>query len=73
MKKEELTMRYGYWWIEALLGAVLIIAPFAEKFSQLKAATYTDVILGIVVMIWALVGYRSMGEMKTQGVRTTHA
>lgn len=66
-------MRYGYWWIEALLGALLIIAPFVEKFSELKAATYTDVVLGIVVLIWALVGYRSMGEMKTQGVRTTHA
>jgi hypothetical protein len=68
-----MAMRYGSWWIEALLGALLIIAPFVEKFSELKAATYTDVVLGIVVLIWALVGYRSMGEMKTQGVRTTHA
>ncbi len=66
-------MRYGYWWIEGLLGTLMIIAPFVGKFSKLKAATYTDVLLGIVVVIWALVGYWSFGEMKTQGVRTTHA
>jgi uncharacterized membrane protein len=66
-------MRYGYWWIQGLLGALMILAPFVEKFSDLKAPTYTDVVLGIVVVIWALVGYWSMGEIKTQGVRTTHA
>ena len=49
-------MRYGYWWIEGLLGALMIIAPFVEKFSASKTATYTDVVLGIVVVIWAVVG-----------------
>jgi thiol:disulfide interchange protein len=66
-------MRYGYWWIQALLGALLIIAPFVEKFTEIRTATFTDVILGIVVVIWALVGYWSMAEMKPQGVRSTHA
>ncbi len=32
-------MRNGYWWTEALVGALLILAPFAEKFTQVKAPT----------------------------------
>jgi hypothetical protein len=28
-------MRYGYWWIEALLGVALIVAPFVGKFTEL--------------------------------------
>jgi hypothetical protein len=66
-------MRNGYWWIEGLLGLVMILAPFVEKFTELKAATYTDVVLGMVVVTWALVGYWSMGDMKTRGMRATHA
>jgi len=54
-------MRYGYWWIEALLGAVLIVAPFAGKFTGLRSASYTDVIVGILVLVWALVGYSYLG------------
>ena len=66
-------MRYGYWWIQGLLGVLLVIAPFLEKFTEVRAATYTDVILGIVVMIWALVGYWYTGELESRGVRTTRA
>lgn len=66
-------MRNGYWWIEGMLGVGMILAPFVERFSELKAPTYTDVVLGVVVVAWALVGYWSMGEVKPQGVRTTHA
>ncbi len=47
----------GYWWLEALWGVLLILAPFVEKFSEVRAASYTSVILGIVVLIWAIVGY----------------
>ncbi len=66
-------MRYGYWWIEALLGAVLIVAPFAGKFTMLHPASYTDVIVGALLVVWALVGYWYMGEIKVQGTRPTHA
>lgn len=65
-------MRYGYWWIEALLGVILIVAPFVERFTELRAALYTDVIVGIVLLVWALVGYWSMGE-KAQRMYPTHA
>ena len=67
-----MAMRYGYWWILGLLGVLLIMAPFVEKFSELKAATYTDVGLGILVLMWALVGYWYMGEVESRGVGTTH-
>ncbi len=66
-------MRYGYWWVEALLGVLLIISPVVVKFTELWAAAYADVVLGLAVVIWALVGYWSMVEMKSPGVRTTHA
>jgi hypothetical protein len=62
-------MRYTYWWIEALIGALLIVAPFAEKFAQVKGPTYTDVIAGILLVVWALVGYYFLGEMPYQEVR----
>jgi len=65
-------MRYGYWWIEALLGVILIVAPFVERFTELRAALYTDVIVGILLLVWALVGYWSMGE-KAQRMHPTHA
>jgi hypothetical protein len=55
-------MQYGYWWIEALLGVVLILAPFVGKFTGMHPASYTDVIVGILLLVWALVGYAYMGE-----------
>ena len=63
----------GYWWLEALWGALLIIAPFVEKFSEIRAAEYTSVILGLVVLIWAIVGYLYMDQDKSRGMRTSHA
>jgi len=49
-------MRYAYWWIEALLGVVLIVAPFVGKFTGLHPASYTDVAIGVLLVVWALVG-----------------
>ncbi len=66
-------MRYGYWWIEALVGVLLIISPVVVKFTELWAAAYADVVLGLAVVIWALVGYWSMGEMKPQWMVTTRS
>ena len=63
----------GYWWLEALWGMLLIIAPFVEKFSAVRAASYTSVILGSVVLIWAIVGYLYVSRDKSHGMRTSHA
>ena len=65
-------MRYTYWWISALLGVVLIVAPFVGKFTALHAASYTDLIVGILLLVWALVGYTSPGE-KTPGMQSGRA
>ena len=55
-------MRYGYWWVEALLGVVLIVAPFVGRFTMFHPASYTDVVIGVVLVAWALVGYWFLGE-----------
>ena len=55
-------MRYWYWWIETLLGAVLIVAPFVGKFAAFRPSTYTDVIVGVLLVAWALVGYWLLGD-----------
>jgi zinc transporter ZupT len=66
-------MRHGYWWIEALLGLVLVIAPFVEKFTEIRTAAYTDVIVGVLLLVWALVGYWRLGDMKAQRMHPTQA
>ena len=65
-------MRYGYWWIEALLGVVLIVAPFVGKFSQLHPASYTDVVIGVLLVAWALVGYWFLSETRS-GIHASRA
>ncbi len=50
-------MRRGYWLVEALIGALLVLAPFVERFTHQHAPLFTDVLLGIVVMFLAAVGY----------------
>ncbi len=60
-------MRYGYWWIEALLGVVLIGAPFVGKFTALHPASYTDVVIGVLLVVWALVGYWLLGGVGSEG------
>ena len=71
--KGEEAVLYGYWWIEALLGVALVVAPFVGKFTELQPASYTDVIVGVLLVVWALVGYVYMGDMKTRGARSPHA
>ncbi|MGD8429947.1 MAG: SPW repeat protein [Ectothiorhodospiraceae bacterium] len=49
-------------WINLVLGAWLILAPFVLGFSGIAAATWNHVILGLLVgadAIWALVDMRS--------------
>lgn len=65
-------MRNGYWWVEALLGLLLIGTPFFW-FTDFRAVAYADVILGILVIVWALVGYRLIGGAKPRDIRPTHA
>jgi hypothetical protein len=41
---------------------VLIVAPFVGKFTELHPASYTDVVIGVLLVVWALVGYWLLGE-----------
>ncbi len=50
-------MRGWYWVIEALIGALLLITPFVERFTQQQVPLFTDVFLGILVMFLAAIGY----------------
>ncbi len=60
-------MRNGYWWIEATIGVLLIVAPFIERFTQVRAALYTDLVLGILLWVWAAVGsYKYSAELKAR-------
>ncbi len=47
-------MRGGFW-IESLLALVLVVAPFLGGFAQDRAATYTDLVVGILLDAWAIV------------------
>ena len=55
-------MKYAYWCIEALLGVALVVAPIVERFTAFHRASYTDVILGAALIVWALVGYDMMNH-----------
>lgn len=65
-------MRYRYW-IDASLGLILIVAPFVGRFAADRPALYTDLTVGILLFVWAIVGYLNPGGLKTQGMRPTHA
>ncbi len=53
-------MRNSYWGVEALLGVALIVAPIVGRFTSVHPASYTDVLVGAVIILWALVGYDRM-------------
>jgi hypothetical protein len=40
-------------WLNAVLGAWLIIAPFALGYSEVGAGTWNDILLGIIVLVLA--------------------
>jgi hypothetical protein len=50
----------GYWCVEGTLGIVLAAAPFVERAG--RSARYTDLIFGILFVIWALVGHVLLGD-----------
>jgi hypothetical protein len=54
--------QYGYWWVEAMLGVALILAPFAEHLPRRSTPTLTDVIAGIVLVGWAMFGAWQFGD-----------
>ena len=62
-------MRYSVWWKEALLGVVLIVAPFVGRFSSIHPASYTDVIVGVLLVVLALASLQFLGETDPE----THA
>jgi len=65
-------MRYGYW-IDAVLGVILIVAPYVGRFAQDRAALYTEVVVGILLLTWALIGYVNPGSHQAHGAHPTHA
>ena len=64
-------MRYGYW-IDVILGLILIGAPYAANFAQDHHAFYTDVVVGILLVVWGIVSYLGPGE-KVEAMRHSHA
>ncbi len=64
-------MWYGYW-IDALLGLILMVAPFVANFAQDHAALYTDVGMGILLLPWAIGSYFMPGG-KDRRTRPSHA
>jgi hypothetical protein len=64
-------MRYGYW-IDAILGLVLIVSPYVGKFAQDHTALYVNVAVGILLVVWAIVSYLNPGQ-KMEGMRHSHA
>lgn len=65
-------MRYGYW-IDALLGMILIVSPYLGRFAQDHTALYTNVVLGILLVAWAIVSFLISGDVKAGAERHSHA
>jgi hypothetical protein len=62
------TTQWQMWeeWAELVLGIWLIISPWVLGFSDVKSATYNDVILGIVIAVlgaWSLATTRNPGGL----------
>jgi len=64
-------MRYGYW-IDAILGLILIVSPYVGKFAQDHTALYVNVVVGILLVVWAIVSCLNPGQ-KMEGMRHSHA
>jgi hypothetical protein len=54
-------MREGYWWIEAGLGALVMVAPMLGRFTQSPRAMWVDAGLGVALEIWAVIGSHYLG------------
>ncbi len=50
-------MRRRYWIVEGAIGAFLVLAPFVEGFARQQGPLYPDLIAGVVLIVWATVGY----------------
>ncbi len=64
-------MRYGYW-VDVVLGLILIVSPYVGKFTQDHTALYTDVVVGILLVLWGIVSYLNPGQ-RMEGMRHSHA
>ena len=65
-------MRYGYW-VDTVLGVILIVAPYVGKFAQDRTALHTEVVVGILLLVGALIGYVNPGGQQAHGAHPTHA
>ncbi len=50
----------GYWCVEGSLGILLALTPLVEHAG--RAARYTDVAFGALLVIWALVGHATLHD-----------
>jgi hypothetical protein len=57
-----LHMRYGYW-IDAILGLVLIVSPYVGRFTQDHTAFYADMAVGMLLVLWAIVSYPCVAQV----------
>jgi len=44
------------YWLEGLLGIILILSPYVARFAADRPALYTDVIIGVLMVLLALIG-----------------
>lgn len=49
-------------WINGLLGLWLIVAPFVLRYSNVRAAMWNEVIVGILVAIFAGTTARAIAQ-----------
>lgn len=66
-------MRYSYDWVAVLLGAILIVSSDVGRFVQDHTALYTNVVVGIVLMVWPLVSYLGREGVEGNGRRQSPA
>ncbi len=60
-------------WIDAVLGAWLILAPFAVAYSSNVSALVNDIIVGAVVLVVEVWGALALGAHKGTTLTEKHA
>lgn len=55
-------------WVNLLIGAWLIISPFALAYTAVRAAAYNDVVVGLLVVILTGWGIYAIGHEHPQTV-----
>ncbi len=64
-------MRYGYW-IDLILGVILIVSPYVGNFTQDHPALYTTIVVGVLLALWGIVNYVRLGGAGAQKPHPSH-